>query len=71
VNQWLNPLKRGASSNLVDMGWTAVHVKPNLRETTPKSVSNADHEATVNACGVTVARPQRNSWTPILPTGTW
>ena len=26
VNQWLNPLKRGTSSNLVDMGWAAVCV---------------------------------------------
>jgi hypothetical protein len=26
VNQWLNPLKRGTGSNLVDMGRVAVHV---------------------------------------------
>jgi hypothetical protein len=26
VNQWLNPLKRETSSNLVDMGWAAVRV---------------------------------------------
>jgi hypothetical protein len=24
-NQWWNPLKRCTSSNLVDMGWAAVH----------------------------------------------
>ena len=28
VNQWLNPLKRGTDSNLVDMGRAAVRVFP-------------------------------------------
>jgi hypothetical protein len=36
VNQWLNPLKCGTSSNLVDMGWAAVRVSRVLGETTPK-----------------------------------
>jgi hypothetical protein len=72
VNQWLNPLKRGTSSNLVDTGWAAVHVVPScMRDTTPTSDIHVDHEATVNACGVAVARPQGKSWTPILSTGTW
>ena len=71
MNQWLNPLKRDASSKLMDMGWTAAHVDLTTGKTTPTSVSDADHEATVNACGVAVARLQRNSWSPILPTGTW
>ncbi len=72
MNQWLNPLKRGTSSNLVDMGWAAVRVIPALnRDTTPTSVLCADHEATANVCGVAVARPQGQSWAPILPTGTW
>ena len=71
VNQWLNPLKRGTSSNLVDMGWAAVCVDFIDEETTSKSVLNADKEVTVNACGVAVARPQGKSWAPILPTGTW
>ena len=71
MNQWLNPLKRGTSSNLVDMGWAAVRVDPIAGKTTPTSVLDADQEATVKACGVTVARPQRQSWTPTLPTGTW
>ena len=72
MNQWLNPLKCDTSSNLVDMGWAAVRVVPLcMRDTTPTSVIHADHEATVNACGVAVARPQGKSWAPILPTGTW
>jgi hypothetical protein len=72
VNQWLNPLKRETGSNLVDMGRAAVRVVPLFtRDTTPTSDFDADHEATVNACGVTVARPQRHSWAPILPTGAW
>jgi hypothetical protein len=71
VNQWLNPLKCGTSSNLVDMGWAAVHVDFLDEKTTPMSVIHADQEATVNVCGVTVTRPQGKSWAPILPTGTW
>jgi hypothetical protein len=72
VNQWLNPLKRGTSPNLVDMGWAAVCVVPLFAgDTTPKSAIDADQEATVKACGVIVARPQGQSWTSTLPTGTW
>jgi hypothetical protein len=72
VNQWLNLLKSGTSSNLADVGWAAVRVVPSCtRDTTLKSVIDADHEATVSLCDVTVARPQQKSWTPILSTGTW
>ena len=71
VNQWLNPLKRGTSSNLVDMGWAAVCVDLIDEETTPTSVICADPEVTMNACGVIVTRPQGKSWAPILSTGTW
>jgi hypothetical protein len=72
VNQWLNPLKCGTSSNLVDLGWAAARVVPSFtRDTTRPSVIDADHEATVTVCGVAVARPQRKSWAPILSTGTW
>jgi len=35
VNQWLNPLKRGTGSNLVDMGRVAVHAEPTEGEATP------------------------------------
>lgn len=34
MNQWLNPLKRGTGSNLVDMGRVAARVEPD-GETTP------------------------------------
>lgn len=34
MNQWLNPLKRGTGSNLVDMGRVAAHVEP-VGEATP------------------------------------
>jgi hypothetical protein len=71
VNQWSNPLKRGTSSNLADTGWAAVRVDSIHEETTPRSAIDADHEATAKACGVAVARPQGQSWAPILPTGTW
>ena len=36
MNQWLNPLKSGTSSNLVDVGWAAVCVDSIDEETTPK-----------------------------------
>jgi hypothetical protein len=35
VNQWLNPLKRGTGSNLVDVGRGAVHAELILGEATP------------------------------------
>jgi len=35
VNQWLNPLKRGTGSNLVDAGRVAVHAEPIHGEATP------------------------------------
>jgi hypothetical protein len=50
-------LVRGASSPR-QLGWG-----------TPGLVIFAGREATVNACGVTVARPQGQSWAPNLPIG--
>jgi hypothetical protein len=35
VNQWLNPLKRGTGSNLVDAGRVAVHAELTQGEATP------------------------------------
>jgi len=35
VNQWLNPLKRGTGSNLVDSGRVAVHAEPIEGQATP------------------------------------
>ena len=37
VNQWSNPLKREAGSNLVDMGRTATHTQPAIGWVTPTS----------------------------------
>jgi hypothetical protein len=71
VNQWLNLLKGGTNSNLVDMGWAAVCVVPErMGATTRTSTIDVGYEATTKACGVVVARPQQQSWTPILLTGT-
>jgi hypothetical protein len=64
VNQCLNLLKSETGSNLADMGRAAVHVVPSFtRDTTLTSDIDADHEATVSLCDVTVARPQQKSWT--------
>ena len=71
VNQRLNPLKCGTGSNLVDVGRAAVRVDLTHGEATPKPAIDVGGEATVNACGVAVARLQGQSWAPILSTGTW
>jgi hypothetical protein len=72
VNQWLNPLKRGNRLQPGGYGPGSGAHRPLLtRDATRTSDLYADHEATVNACGVTVARPQRQSWAPILPNGAW
>jgi hypothetical protein len=53
VNQWLNPLKRGTGSNLVDVGRVAVRVFAlPTSKTTPRPVSCAGEEATGKVCGV-------------------
>ena len=71
VNQWLNLLKRGTNSNLVDMGWAAVRTVPGRpADITRTSAIDVDYEATTKACGVVVAKPQQQSWAPILSTGT-
>jgi hypothetical protein len=68
-NQWWNPLKSVAGSNLVDVGRTAVHAHLGGRL---RSLDvRADEEATVNACGVTVARLQGKSWAPTPSNGWW
>jgi hypothetical protein len=45
VNQWLNPLKRGTGSNLVDLGRVAVRVDSIDGEATPMSATDVDQEA--------------------------
>jgi hypothetical protein len=44
VNQWLNPLKRGTGSNLVDAGRAAVRAEPIGGEATPKPASDSGGE---------------------------
>jgi hypothetical protein len=69
-NQWSNPLKWNAGSNLVDMGRSAVHTRVEMAWVTLGSVLGlAGSEATVKVCGVAVARLQGQSWTPIPSTG--
>jgi hypothetical protein len=45
VNQWLNPLKRGTGSNLVDLGRAVVHADPTGGNATPVSAANVGQEA--------------------------
>ncbi len=69
-NQWWNPLKWTAGSNLVDMGWYAA-----ARLSTVRAGALRDGlglimpEATVKDCGVAVARLQGKSWAPIPSNG--
>lgn len=71
MNQWLNLLKGGTNPNLVDMGWAAVRTVPGQpADITRTSIIDIDYEATTKACGVVGAKPQQQSWTPILSTGT-
>lgn len=58
---------RSANSNLVDQGWSATRTHA-LAWATSFPVLLAGAEATVNACGVTVAMLQGHSW---APTGKW
>jgi hypothetical protein len=72
VNQCVNPLKRGTGSNLVDVGRAAVHVDLDVRGRRLRSrLLMSVGRPSGKACGVPVARLQRQSWAPILPTGTW
>ena len=45
VNQWMNPLKRGTGSNLVDPGRDAVRADRSDGDATPTSATNVDQEA--------------------------
>lgn len=68
MNQWTTPRKRSTGSNLVDMGWVAVHGPvPSGTGPTPKPDLFAGGEATPNACGVGVAMPSGYSWVPPRP----
>lgn len=65
-NRRVKPLKRSTSSNLADVGWIAVHILlPEMGSgVTPGPVEVVGREATLNACGVGVARPQGQSRAP-------
>jgi hypothetical protein len=59
VNQWLNPLKSDAGSNLVDVGRSAAHAVRDARGRGLRSRPNAvGGEAARKACGVLVAMLQ-------------
>jgi hypothetical protein len=64
ANQWLNPLKRGIGSNLVDVGRGAVHVRPEWRGRLRRRNFVVGAEAMRKVCGVLVARLQGKSWAP-------
>ena len=56
MNQWLNPLKRDAGSNLVDVGRSAAHAARVVRGRGLRSRPNAvGGEAARKVCGVLVA----------------
>jgi hypothetical protein len=69
VNQRMNA-SQGliTSSNLTDLGWAATRT-PILVGGTPWPVCVAGREATLNACGVGVAKSQGHSWAPRLLNG--
>ena len=71
VNQRLNASQdETTSSNLAHLGWVATRTRTMMscRETLG-SGDVADREATVNACGVTVAKLQGHSWAPTPSNG--
>lgn len=71
VNQWLNPLKRGTGSNLVDAGRVAVHAELIEGEATPIPGNVGRVGGHTECLRVGVAMLQGKSWAPILLTGTW
>lgn len=70
-NQRLNASQENTtSSNLTDQGWVATRTDPAVAGWGTLWLGDvADREATVKACGVTVARLQGHSWAPTLPKG--
>jgi hypothetical protein len=68
-NQRLNaPQEKATSSNLMDMGWVAARIGA-LAPRTLRPIDVVGHEATVNACGVVVAKLQGQSWAPTPSSG--
>jgi hypothetical protein len=69
-NQRLNASQANpTSSNLADLGWTAVRTHRRVRWGTLELVDIASREATVNVYGVAVAMPQGHSWAPSPSSG--
>ena len=58
VNQWLNPLKRDAGSNLVDVGRSAAHAARDLGRGLRSRPNAVGGEAARKVCGVLVAMLQ-------------
>ena len=72
MNQWLNPLKRGTDSNLMDVGRFAAHVdRVAYGQRLRSRFSAVGGEATRKACGVLVAMLQGKSWAPTLTMDAW
>jgi hypothetical protein len=65
----LTPLKSPASSNPVDLGWSAMRTDIFGCWELRGGFRSLASEATVKACGVTVAISQGHSWAPHLPIG--
>jgi hypothetical protein len=65
----LTPLKSPASSNPVDSGWSAMRTDILGCWELRGGFRSLSSEATVKACGVTVAISQGHSWAPHLPIG--
>ena len=68
-NQRLKPRKRSTGSNLADTGRGAVRGRRREAGPTPYLGGFACREATVKACGVTVAMLPGQSWVPSLSNG--
>ena len=73
MNQRMNASQaKTTSSNLTDSGWVAVHIATAMIRWSRELgvwLMSPDQEATVNACGVAVAKPQGHSWAPPLSNG--
>ena len=65
----LTLLKSPASSNPVDLGWSAVRTNMIWCWDLRGGLRSLASEATVKACGVAVAISQGHSWAPHLPIG--
>jgi hypothetical protein len=64
VNQRMNASQERTTSSKPDGYGLGCGAYLHEVQRTPSSVYVADREATVNACGVAVAKPQGHSWAP-------